>query len=114
MAHASSLEKAKLLMKKARKARSKRMSDFQKLTPEEQQSKRENRVAPKALSEQVSILLYDLEQRQMPKTKIPVFLSIADERLKELGGSEFHPIYGKEVKRINAGIRLANEVLHAI
>ena len=82
MAHASRPEKAKLLLKKASKAKQKRKHIFNQLTLEEQEAKTAKRYE-KNLDEKLRLLEWDYSHRQLPEMRFPYFADIIKEKIEE-------------------------------
>lgn len=82
MAHASRVEKCKLALKKARKAKNAKKLILNKLTDEEY-IETMNKRYEQTLDEKLRISLWDLEHNQYPIIKYPYFISLIDEKLKE-------------------------------
>lgn len=83
MAHASTLEKAKLQMKSLRKARASRRAKTAMITPEEKERLQQQRFS-KSLQEEVDVALYDFDHHQYPVVKYKLLRGILTTRLKEL------------------------------
>lgn len=81
IAHASRLEKCKLLLKKAKKAKQKRKMEFNQLSLEEQQELTKQR-RNYNLDEKLRLLMWDYESGQLPTNKYHYFRELIKEKLE--------------------------------
>ena len=70
-------------MKKLRKSKKKQEAKMAELEPEEREEYLKNKYE-KTLKEKVGTLLWDWENHQLPRPKIPFAVSLAKERLVEI------------------------------
>ena len=87
IAHASSREKANLLLKKAKKAKSERRRKFNLLSEEDRayiESQRNNY----SVRERLNVALFDYEHNQFPPGRNHQLLLLIEARLKEIPNCE--------------------------
>lgn len=105
MAHASSLEKGKLLMKKFREARNKKRKALNSLTIEEREEKRQARSAAPPESAQTDSLIFDFMLNQLPKHKYSLLKELCEKREKEIYASHTQELNKAQLQRIQEALK---------
>lgn len=105
MAHASSLEKSKLMMKKYRAGKKKRQL-AENLMPEEDKARRDAaRREPPSVSTQLNLMIHDFEHLQLADYLRPKLLTLCHERLKEIDATKTHIPNRHQILRINETLK---------
>ena len=81
-AHASSMEKAKLQMKRVRKASKDRKRNYALISIEDKKRMEENRLK-KTLAEHIDVAIYDYDHQQYPTNKFSYLEKLLIDRIKE-------------------------------